>query len=83
MGLVEVYRRRLTWAVSAQTVADGDSAQLCWIIEPSSAWSGQSIYNDTILSMVNVLYLSLPPLAQGIFEKDISEAAIYREPRVR
>lgn len=50
--------------------------------EPTSAWSGQSIYNDTILSMVNVLYLSLPPLAQGIFEKDISEAAIYREPRV-
>ena len=48
----------------------------------SSAWSGQSIYNDSLLAMFNVIYSSLPPLAQGIFEKDISEHAIYKEPRV-
>ena len=33
--------------------------------------------------MFNVIYSSLPPLMQGIFEKDISEKSIYREPRVR
>ena len=49
---------------------------------PRSAWSGQSIYNDSILAMVNVIYLSLPPLVQGIFEKDVSEHVIYGEPKV-
>eukprot|EP00158_Paraphelidium_tribonemae_P007133 Partr_v1_DN28123_c1_g2_i2_m55366 putative phospholipidtransporting ATPase len=54
---------------------------VCFWFGLHSGWSGLQVYQETFLSMFNVIFTSWPPLLMGIFEKDISEAKIYKYPQ--
>ncbi|ORY05432.1 phospholipid-translocating P-type ATPase, partial [Basidiobolus meristosporus CBS 931.73] len=47
-----------------------------------SAWSGQSIYIDVFLTLWNVIFTCIPPIAAGIFDKDVAEDKIAQYPRL-
>ncbi|ORX95023.1 phospholipid-translocating P-type ATPase [Basidiobolus meristosporus CBS 931.73] len=47
-----------------------------------SAWSGQSIYIDVFLTLWNVIFTCVPPIAAAIFDKDIVEEKIAQYPRL-
>ncbi|KAK9718572.1 hypothetical protein K7432_005422 [Basidiobolus ranarum] len=47
-----------------------------------SAWSGQSIYIDVFLTLWNVIFTVLPPIAAAIFDKDVAEEKIAQYPRL-
>lgn len=37
-----------------------------------ASFSGQSVYNDWYLSLYNVFFTSLPVIALGVFDQDVS-----------
>jgi len=47
-----------------------------------SAWSGKSIYEDSIMACFNLFFTSLPPLFLGIFEKDIEDRHALAFPKL-
>jgi len=46
-----------------------------------SGFSAQTIYDEWIMALFNIVLTSLPPIAIGVFEKDISEKAIFKHPQ--
>ncbi|KAI9591889.1 hypothetical protein BDF19DRAFT_388940 [Syncephalis fuscata] len=47
-----------------------------------NAWCGQTLYEDHFLTLWNVAYTSLPPIAMAIFDKDVDEEKIAKYPRL-
>jgi len=47
-----------------------------------SGFSGQSLFDDWLLSGYNIIFTSLPPLLSAIFIKDVLETTIYENPRL-
>jgi len=47
-----------------------------------NGYSGKSIYGDWIMTFYNIIFTSLPVFAVGIFEKDIPENVILRNPHI-
>ncbi|RKP26375.1 hypothetical protein SYNPS1DRAFT_14278 [Syncephalis pseudoplumigaleata] len=47
-----------------------------------NAWCGQAVYEDHFLTLWNVAYTSLPPIAMAIFDKDVDEDKIALYPRL-
>ena len=47
-----------------------------------SGWSAQPAYQELILAGYNLVFLSLPPLAISIFERDVDEVAIDEIPEL-
>src|SRR3989338_159507 len=45
-------------------------------------FSAQSIFDDWLMTLYNIMITALPPLAVGIFEKDISERMLLRYPQL-
>lgn len=43
-----------------------------FFFEIYSSFSGQSVYNDWYLSLYNVFFTSLPVMALGVFDQDVS-----------
>lgn len=43
-----------------------------FLYEAYTTFSGQSAYDDWFLSLYNVLFTSLPVLALGVFDQDVS-----------
>ncbi|PRP84971.1 putative phospholipid-transporting ATPase IA isoform b [Planoprotostelium fungivorum] len=47
-----------------------------------SGYSGQSLFDDWLLSGYNIIFTSLPPLLSAIFIKDVKEEIIYQNPKL-
>jgi len=47
-----------------------------------NGFSGKPIYGDWIMTFYNIIFTSLPVLAVGIFEKDLQEHIILRNPQI-
>ncbi|KAJ5077855.1 putative phospholipid-transporting atpase [Anaeramoeba ignava] len=47
-----------------------------------NAWSGQSLYDDWVMTLFNVIFTSLPPLVYGFTEKDANESIIEKYPQL-
>eukprot|EP01103_Thecamoeba_quadrilineata_P012000 TRINITY_DN2992_c0_g1_i2.p1 TRINITY_DN2992_c0_g1~~TRINITY_DN2992_c0_g1_i2.p1 ORF type:complete len:946 (+),score=205.61 TRINITY_DN2992_c0_g1_i2:67-2904(+) len=45
-------------------------------------YSAQSLYDDWMMTVFNILITSIPPIIYGVFEKDISEKLINTNPRI-
>jgi magnesium-transporting ATPase (P-type) len=45
-------------------------------------FSGQTLYDDWMITFFNILFTSLPPFFIGLFEKDVSEAQIVAHPEI-
>jgi len=45
-----------------------------------TGFSGMTLYNGWLLSFFNVIFTFLPPLFAGIFEKDVDEKILVRDP---
>ncbi|CAM6104300.1 unnamed protein product [Calypogeia fissa] len=45
-----------------------------------SSFSGQTVYNDWYLSLFNVIFTSLPVIALGVFEQDVSPRILMQFP---
>ena len=45
-------------------------------------FSGRTVYDDVVVMLFNTLLSSLPPLALGIFEKDVPERLLVRYPEL-
>lgn len=43
-----------------------------FLYEAHASFSGQPAYNDWFLSLYNVFFTSLPVLALGVFDQDVS-----------
>lgn len=43
-----------------------------FLYEAHSSFSGQTAYNDWFLSLYNVFFTSLPVIALGVFDQDVS-----------
>ncbi|KAI4387562.1 hypothetical protein MLD38_005384 [Melastoma candidum] len=51
-----------------------------FLFEAHTAFSGQSAYNDWFLSLFNVFFTSLPVMALGVFDQDVSARFCLRFP---
>ncbi|KAI9209541.1 uncharacterized protein BJ171DRAFT_608665 [Polychytrium aggregatum] len=47
-----------------------------------TGWSGTSLYEQWTLALFNILFSSLPVIAIGIFEKDLSQATLLKVPEL-
>ena len=45
-------------------------------------FSGQTLYEDWMITFFNALFTGLPPIFLGLFEKDVSEAVIIQHPEI-
>ncbi|KAI3651156.1 hypothetical protein MP228_004637 [Amoeboaphelidium protococcarum] len=55
---------------------------VCFWFGIYSGWSGLQIYQETFLSLYNVIFTSLPPIAMATFEKDIGERILNEYPQL-
>ncbi|CAN0870411.1 Putative phospholipid-transporting ATPase 9 [Linum grandiflorum] len=51
-----------------------------FLYEAFASFSGQSVYNDWFLSLYNVFFTSLPVIALGIFDQDVSSRCALKFP---
>lgn len=54
--------------------------QVWWSIY--SGYSGQSLFDDWIMTLFNMTITALPPVVYGVFEKDIGEKLINTHPAI-
>lgn len=47
-----------------------------------SAWSGQLVYEELFFTAFNVVFTSFPPLWHAIFERDINDELIKKNPEI-
>ncbi|KYQ94389.1 transmembrane protein [Tieghemostelium lacteum] len=47
-----------------------------------SGWTSQTLYLDWLITLFNILYTSVPPFFIAVFEKDINETQIEKNPGV-
>eukprot|EP01006_Ploeotia_vitrea_P029689 TRINITY_DN62183_c0_g1_i1.p1 TRINITY_DN62183_c0_g1~~TRINITY_DN62183_c0_g1_i1.p1 ORF type:complete len:1151 (-),score=112.61 TRINITY_DN62183_c0_g1_i1:2006-5458(-) len=47
-----------------------------------NGFTGQTLFDDWLLAVMNVVFLFLPPLFAGIFEKDIDEFVLEKDPQL-
>lgn len=45
-------------------------------------FSAQSLYDDWLMTLYNIMITSVPPLIVGVFEKDCPEALLIRHPKL-
>jgi magnesium-transporting ATPase (P-type) len=43
-----------------------------FLYEAYTSFSGQAFYNDWAMALYNVLFTSLPVIAMGVFDQDVS-----------
>lgn len=48
----------------------------------TSAWTGQLVYEELFFTAFNVAFTSLPPLAYGIYETDLNDSQIDKNPEL-
>ncbi|KAM3399257.1 hypothetical protein ACQJBY_004573 [Aegilops geniculata] len=51
-----------------------------FLYESLSTFSGQTLYNDWSMSLYNVLFTSLPVIAMGVFDQDVSARFCLKYP---
>lgn len=51
-----------------------------FLFEACASFSGEPVYNDWFLSLYNVLFTSLPAIALGVFDQDVSARFCLRFP---
>ncbi|KAL6619602.1 hypothetical protein ACP70R_034741 [Stipagrostis hirtigluma subsp. patula] len=51
-----------------------------FLYEAYSSFSGQAFYNDWAMSLYNVLFTSLPVIAMGVFDQDVSARFCLKYP---
>ncbi|KAL6192981.1 hypothetical protein ACLB2K_034066 [Fragaria x ananassa] len=51
-----------------------------FLYEASTTFSGQPVYNDWFLSLYNVFFSSLPVVAMGVFDQDVSAGFCLKFP---
>lgn len=51
-----------------------------FLYEAYASFSGQAFYNDWAMALYNVLFTSLPVIAMGVFDQDVSARFCLKVP---